>query len=219
VDKTPWERAELRTETAVAVLLFPVLTVLPGILFHCGRGLIDMPGAVLSSCIIGLGCCLILSPRNLGLGLPTGKDFFTAAVMALLLLPAVGGVTALWGKLLDFLNITCTAEQSIALLIKKYSGLKLAQLLLCACVIIPLLEEVLFRRLIYGFLLRYGFVYAVSFTALLFSVVHFFVPGIPGFILLGAGFQFCFLRNKNLTAAVLTHIFINSAAVIKIFLT
>ena len=219
MNKAPWERTEPRLEIIAVALLFPALSILPGILYHCGKGQIDMPGAVLSSCIIGLGCCLMLSPRNLGLLLPKWGDILTAFIAASILLLAVGGVTALWGKLLDLLNISYSSNQPIALLIKKYSGLKQMQILLCACVIIPLLEEVLFRRLVYGLLLRSGFITAVSVTTLIFSILHFFVLGVPGFILLGCGFQICFLCRKNLTAAVMTHMLINSVAVIKVLLT
>ena len=80
------------------------------------------------------------------------------------------------------------------------------------CIITPIVEEVLFRRLIYGIIQKYSALAAFAGTALIFALVHFFVPGLPGLFILGCGFQFIFLFRKNLACAMLAHAIVNSLA-------
>ena len=125
---------------------------------------------------------------------------------------AAGAVTFVWRMILTVLNIPFEAEQVAFEVIRNSRGADLWKLFFGLCVFAPLIEELLFRRIVYGFLLRWGWGIAFAGTALLFSMCHFFLAGVPGLFVLGLGFQFMYLKYRNLGAAVMLHSLVNLSA-------
>ncbi|MCI5779875.1 MAG: CPBP family intramembrane metalloprotease [Lentisphaeria bacterium] len=85
-------------------------------------------------------------------------------------------------------------------------------LFLAVCVLIPFVEEVLFRRLIFRAWHKAHPGSAWLGTSLLFAAVHGYLPGLPGLFILGCGFQYLYLRHRNLAAAILAHSLVNMFA-------
>ena len=80
-----------------------------------------------------------------------------------------------------------------------------AQLLLLACVAAPIVEEILFRGMVFQGLLRsVRWPWAVAWSALLFAVVHPHVSWPPVF-LLGVAAAVLLRRTGYLPAAMLLH--------------
>lgn len=82
-------------------------------------------------------------------------------------------------------------------------------LFLAVCVLIPVVEEILFRRLIFRAWHKAHPGSAWIGTSLLFAAVHGYLPGLPGLLILGCGFQYLYLRYRNLAAAILAHSLVN----------
>jgi membrane protease YdiL (CAAX protease family) len=84
---------------------------------------------------------------------------------------------------------------------------------LAVCVVTPVVEEVLFRRIIFGKLATVAPpVVAVIITSLIFAIVHFFIKGLPALFVMGLAFQLIYLMRKNLFSAILLHALVNSIA-------
>ena len=49
-------------------------------------------------------------------------------------------------------------------------------------------------------------------AALLFAAVHLFLVGFPGLFLLGCGFQYLYLRRRNLACSMIAHGIVNTIA-------
>lgn len=143
------------------------------------------------------------------LSLRDGK-VIAACVAANLLL--CGPVTWIWELLLKSCGIPYSEEQDLSRLIAESSPLQLGFLLFGAVLIAPVVEEIGFRRVLFGALRPLGAWPAVLLTCTLFSLVHCFLLGVPGLFLLGFLFQYTYLRTRNLSAAVLLHMAVNLIA-------
>ena len=79
-------------------------------------------------------------------------------------------------------------------------------LLALAGVLIPIVEELMFRRLLFGLLRPIGTVAAMLATALIFAAAHGFLYGLPALLGLGLVFQWQYLHTGNLLTPMMTHI-------------
>ena len=80
--------------------------------------------------------------------------------------------------------------------------------------VIPAVEELVFRRLLYGLFRPLGGVVALGLTATLFGCVHFFLLGLPSLIFMGVVFQIAFLTSRNLLVPFMIHMIINGAVLL-----
>lgn len=64
-------------------------------------------------------------------------------------------------------------------------------------ILVPISEEVFFRRGLYGVLRPLGAWTALIVTSLLFSAVHFFLLGFPSLFLMGLVFQLVYLKTQQ----------------------
>lgn len=173
-------------------------------------GLPDIAVIMLSG-ICGLAGCIM--PRKLT-GFhkiqPHGIVSILLTAVAISVLSAL--VTGAWKALLTWCEVKYPEKQLLAEMISLFSGWKRAGLFVSLCMITPVLEEFLFRRMIYPVWYKLHPETAFAGTAVLFSVVHGFLPGLPGLFILGCGFQYLYLRYRNLSAPVLAHALVNTIA-------
>ena len=212
--KCCWNRDALPLQSRVGAILLLVgsIFVMPLLVNFFLRDRLDIPDVLLFSSLPGIIAYRFIPAKDIPLG---GFDWKFVGRVLLLFLPlmfAVGFATFLWQKLLVFFGIPFEEKQQLLTMIKDYHGGKLFQLYFGVCVIPPLTEELLFRRLIYGELLRFGFMPAFIVTALMFSLCHFFISGMPGLFILGLAFQYVYLKEKNISAAMLLHWLVNTFA-------
>lgn len=78
----------------------------------------------------------------------------------------------------------------------------------------PLVEEITFRGLGYGLLLRYGVSWAVSLSALLWALGHGLIEALAIFIPFGIGLAYLRLRTRSLYPCLLLHGVFNAIALI-----
>lgn len=209
IDPVPWKNdlplAPLRAFWILAaVFLFPSL-----FLFFS----MPIAYAMLLSSLLALPACWGKS-GELGANMLSLSDLriIFAAYFGIILLGTV--VSPLWEELIVKLNIECAKEQDIVELFRSANARDRVLMLISTCIITPVVEEVLFRRIFYDWFLRLtkNCGTAVILTSMLFSVVHFFILGIPGLFIMGAGFQLVYLLKRNLSAAIALHAVVNSIA-------
>ena len=210
----PWNQAAipLIDRVAAMVLLSGSVFVMPALVNIFFGDRLDVPDELIFSALPGVIAYRLIPASEIPLRRLSAQDIKLCVKMWLPLLLTVGVVTLLWSSLLKYLHIPFQEKQVWLTVIKEYHGVESVQLFFGLCVLPPVVEELLFRRLIYAELLRFGKVTAFVVTAILFALCHFFAAGMPGLFVLGAAFQFVFLKQKNLSAAMLLHGLVNAAA-------
>ena len=99
------------------------------------------------------------------------------------------------------------------------SGWRLIWLTFSIVIIAPLLEELVFRRIIFGWLLKFiGATAAVLLTSLLFGLLH-SVYQLPGLLILALGWQYAYIKSGNLANNVLMHALNNALTLILLLIT
>lgn len=213
-DAQSWDNAAvpLIDRVAAMVLLAGSVFIMPTVV-NCFLGnRLDVPDVLIFSALPGVIAYRLIPASAIPLRRVTPADVKWCALVIIPLLLTVGIITLGWTSLLKLFQIPFMETQPWLAVIKEYHGVQLVQLFFGLCVLPPVVEELLFRRLIYGELLRFGAVTAFVVTAVLFSVCHFFVAGIPGLFVLGVAFQLMFLKQKNLAAAMVLHGLVNAVA-------
>ncbi len=124
----------------------------------------------------------------------------------------------IWGRLLELLNISYAEKQSLLKIAEQTGWGRFLILGAVVVILVPVSEEVFFRRGLYGVLRPLGAWTALIVTSLLFSAVHFFLLGFPSLFLMGLVFQLVYLKTRNLAAAITTHALVNLLAMFGAFL-
>jgi len=102
---------------------------------------------------------------------------------------------------------------SIELLLKNCSWSEFAVIGFFAAVVAPIVEEIIFRRIIFGFLVPWsGKVPALILTSIIFAFAHDAKVQFPALFLLGAGMQMMYIRSRSIYPSMLLHAFNNSIA-------
>ena len=183
------------------------VAVLPIPLRWCGIPPAWMP---LVCCLTGLAAVFPL--RCMDVRALSLRDVLCSFVSGIALSLLTGGVTLLMKLGLTALRIPFAEKQTLAVLIAESSQFGLAVLFFAVCVLTPVLEEVLFRKLLFGYWRKIHPGSAFWGAVLLFAAVHLFLLGFPGLFLLGCGFQYLYLRRKNLACAMIAHGTVNTIA-------
>ena len=203
----PWSKA-VSLPYLRCLWVFLSLLLLPSLFFNLGIPDIYLP---LCSTLIALPACI--APLD-ALGIKPVKlndlPAVIAGYLAIIVLSAL--ILPLWEKLLHFLAIDYAKQQVLFELLPRCGRLQLIQLFVAVCLITPVVEEIVFRRIIFGEISRFNPAAAFVFTALLFSAVHFFILGIPGLFVMGIFFQLICLYRQNLTLSIIMHALVNSIA-------
>lgn len=137
----------------------------------------------------------------------------------------------LWSMMLRLLNLQVPQQQELLTECSRSSRLKFLGMLALAGVLIPFVEEVVYRRVLFGAfsplgklaaLLKLprplGVAAALVATALIFAAMHGFLYGFPALFGLGAVFQWQYLRTRNLLTSTLTHMIYNIISLTLVFL-
>ena len=206
IDLRPWSE-DLEHPALRMMWIFAALLLLPSLALALGvsRSFIPLVGTLcaLPACV-GKNTELGIKPLEL-------KDFFIVigAYCLIILFSAI--ITPGWQKILDGMQIPYSEKQDeIIDLLGKGNLQDRLILFMSVCVITPVVEEVLFRRIIYSYLVKVNQFAGIFGTSLLFSIAHFFVFGIPALLIMGLMFQLIYLCRKNLSAAMLLHGLVNT---------
>lgn len=153
-----------------------------------------------------------LLAAKLGIRPVTRRDWKVIGICVAANLLLCGPVTEVWELLLDFCRIPHADKQELAQIIAGGSPIQIGLILIGAVIVAPVVEEITFRRALFGILRPLGAWPAILITCALFSLVHLFLLGIPGLFLLGFLFLYAYLRTRNLASAILLHMAVNLIA-------
>ena len=123
-----------------------------------------------------------------------------------------------WEKLLERLNFHGSQQQELLTVCSQSSLPQYFGMLALAAVLIPFVEEVVYRRLLFGVSRPLGVWAALILTAAIFAAMHGFVYGFPALFGLGVVFQWQYLRTGNLWTSTLTHMIYNFISLTLVFL-
>lgn len=226
-DAPPW-RINLRWPFLLAILSVVIVVEATGVLITArfGRGISPLLlEAIIQS--TGLGTALVMFsllppvgelPGKLGIRLPRWGDLGIAAVGLCMIYAWQICSLQLWGKILNCLKLTYEQHQSLLAECDHAALPHFLALLALAGVFIPIVEEVIFRRLLFGLIRPIGELKAMFITALIFAAAHGFLFGFPALFGLGLVFQWQYLHTRNLLTPMLTHMTFNIIALTLVFL-
>jgi membrane protease YdiL (CAAX protease family) len=189
-------------------LLAPLAGTINGLLIGCTAA-----NALL------LGGAFLIPPRRegafrLGMRRVTGKDMVLCAVALFVMLAGSMLLSFAWQQILDFFAVEYTKEQGLVQLAKEADFFTLLRLLLLTAFLVPLSEELVFRRCLYELLLKFGAPAAMVGTALIFSAAHGFLLGLPGLFFIGLVFQILCNTTRNLWCSIIAHAMLNATVLI-----
>jgi membrane protease YdiL (CAAX protease family) len=83
--------------------------------------------------------------------------------------------------------------------------------LVLTAIVVPVVEEMIYRGLGFSLLEQFGQVAAIAVTAFAFALAHGIVEGLPVFFVIGAALAFVRSRTGSLYPAIAMHAFFNGA--------
>ncbi len=219
--RPPWSLVHVGLILLVTLTCIGLAVSLVKTLTGGPAGELSFPAELLAGALgTGSGALLaVLIARRMGaqkvLGLGRGGDAraaCTGAALYLLCAPLIYGVTFLWPWVMEQFGRT-VADQDVALGFLDLEGAPLAVAVVLGVLVIPLIEELLFRGFLLPVLVRYlGTAAGLVGTSLLFGILHgvdYLVPIACLALLLG----WVQLRTGRLAAACAVHVLHNGVQV------
>lgn len=142
---------------------------------------------------------------------PVSPAGFRTTVLAFIVLQIVAAVLMIvWQGVLHGLRIPFDDTQDVVKHLQQSEPGARLLLVVVVTTLIPLAEELFFRRVLFGVLLPHlGGMGAMVATALLFSAAHGFLAGFPTLFWMGMCFQWIYWRTGNFLYPVLLHAAVN----------
>ena len=197
--------------------LFSCTTPTAVLTYTCAAGVVFL---IFSCSLLTLDNQEIPLQKKIGIALPDRKIFKEAVYLLCGLLPAIWLITWHWKFTLKKLEIPFADKQNILQLIDISKPLELFLLILMAVIIIPAVEELIYRRIIFGELSKISGVNLAGFAASgIFSAAHAYLAGVPGLFLAGLTFQWFYSKKQNLAASILLHALFNAVSIIFIVIS
>ncbi|MBO7328583.1 MAG: CPBP family intramembrane metalloprotease [Lentisphaeria bacterium] len=210
IDQLPWEK-DLPFAPLRVVWILVSIFLLPSIFITALS--IPETSAILVSSLAALLACFGRKEELGFKSIISGSDLLIVAAAYAGIVFLVAIISPLWVEVLNKLQISYATEQDIAALFRDAGFLDHILLFISTCIITPIVEEVLFRRIIYGWFCDLTDSRNAFFiTAACFSIAHFFILGIPGLFIMGIAFQLVYLWKKNLLLSILLHALVNTIA-------
>jgi membrane protease YdiL (CAAX protease family) len=149
-------------------------------------------------------------PLARGPSLPWAKVLRYGAGALLVALPLLSLANLTWVYALKLLNQPIEVQDVIAIFTKTRSPLVIAGMLLVACVLAPIYEELLFRAGLYRFCRqRLGRGWALLISGASFGALHGTLAGFPPLALLGMGLALAYEATGSIRVAIVAHALFN----------
>jgi uncharacterized protein len=122
-------------------------------------------------------------------------------------------VQYLWSKIqiyvFDFIPVSLNTNQLLNS-VKSSPGM-----IVIICLVCPILEEIIFRKMIYDSLKRkIGMLAAATVSAFLFSLIHFDFANLLVYVFIGLIFSWIYIKSKSILAPIVAHVLMNSIVLI-----
>ncbi len=138
--------------------------------------------------------------------------FFKKTVKTFVLLQiGVMGLMLATQLILKLLDIDFEPEQAVMRRFRESGTAGRIALAVAVTTVIPLTEELFFRRLLFGCILPYtGTAAAAVIVSVIFGAAHGFAAGFPALCWIGLCFQWIYLKTGNFACPVLLHSMVNA---------
>ena len=110
---------------------------------------------------------------------------------------------------LDFWGIPYQKEQDLIRILKHSAMTEKIFIGVITSILAPAGEEIVFRKIIYGWLKSTGTISGVVLTSALFAVLHFHLAGVLALAIFGVVLQILFLKTRNLWCPIQVHMAFN----------
>ena len=151
---------------------------------------------------------------SLDLSTPTWKDIGWGLIIALAALQLL----AILSVALDWLGLVDSGQKQAAIELVPEGGWDLFWFFVTVCLLVPIVEEIVFRRWIYRPLAgRIGFWAALAISSVVFGLAH-FEASTPGAVvlaaILGVVFVLVYRWSGNLWTPIVAHMTVNALAIV-----
>lgn len=132
----------------------------------------------------------------LKIGIPAG----------ILMILLTAGVQASYFEIARIFGYDMSGPNQVEQMILNMNVPGIALLAVTAVLVAPIVEEIFFRRVFFGFMApRISWIPALIVTAVSFGLIHADLKNLPGLIMLGVGFQLMYIWQKSLYPAIVMH--------------
>ena len=145
------------------------------------------------------------------------REFLLCVGALLIILAGSAFLTAFWQQILEYFKLPFEKEQALLQMVRNSDVKTLLKLLLLTAGLVPVMEELIFRRALYGILLKLGPPVALVGTSVIFGAAHGFLLGFPGLCFMGIVFQCVANRTRNLWCSILLHAMLNATVLLVTF--
>lgn len=143
----------------------------------------------------------------------TGLPLLKISLCSIGILIVCGAVSMLWLKLLEILKINYSKIVPVEDFIRSCSGFELVAAGIFICLLTPLFEEIIFRRVIFDGLKSYfPPVTSAVICSMLFAALHGILFQLMPLFVLGLYFQILCMKEQKLGASIYAHFFNNTLA-------
>ena len=141
------------------------------------------------------------------------KYLLLPPVAEAILLPATFLSVFIFQNILDMLNIKATPQDFQVMLLHCDTN-SFILLSIAAIVVAPIIEEIIFRKLLYDYLsLKFGFVLSAFVVGILFAGVHFALLQFPALFIMSIILQLTYKKFNSIYPCILIHSFHNSTSI------
>lgn len=149
--------------------------------------------------------------------LPWSKTLLYAAGTLALSLPVLLALSAGWSFILKKFGLPDDPQDAIAIFANTKSPFVIVGMLVVACGLAPMMEELLFRAGLYRFCRqKFGRGYALLISSVLFGAIHFNWAGFVPLAVLGALLALVYETTGSIRVAILAHAFFNLNTILAI---
>lgn len=208
--------------SSVIISIFSSITSLEGeeLLIQMQSGALYVIYTLISAVLPLLFCIFVLSKllkqRTSLLSLRPCVDTGTFAyyvAIGLLSIPVSAIVANLTSSVLEGFNVKTSSLSA------PQGAVETVFFFVIFAIVIPILEETLFRFLILERLRRYGDVAAVTISAMLFSLAHSAFQSFPHTFVMGLVLAFVAVKTKSALAAIIVHFANNALSLISLIIS
>ncbi len=130
----------------------------------------------------------------------------TGAMWGIVMLLIVAGIQGSFVQVGEWFGFDMKTPGAIEQLILRMGWGGVIWLAITAILVAPVVEEIFFRRVMFGFLANWcSWKPAMVITSLGFALIHADFRQLPGLFVLGMGFQLICLRSGSLYPAIIMH--------------
>lgn len=132
----------------------------------------------------------------------------------ILMILLTAGVQTSYCEIARAFGFDMSSLNQVELMVLKMNVPGISLLAGTAILVAPIVEEIFFRRVLFGFMApRISWIPALVVTSLAFGLIHADLKNLPGLIALGVGFQLVYVWQKSLYPAIIMHMTNNIFAI------